>query len=116
MSAQRGGHRRRALLQCSPEQQSNLRSRQHRLKRRAANLFPKELVMSSCTRPLTLAACLVALAVGTCPRHAQPTALGAPAEPGSTPDSPVAVSLLQLIATPDVFEGKYVRVWGFVRI
>ena len=43
----------------------------------------------------------------------------APAEgekPGSSPQQPLSLSLLQLIATPDAFEGKYVRVHGFVRI
>jgi hypothetical protein len=43
----------------------------------------------------------------------------APAEgdkPGSSPQQPLSVSLLQLIATPEAFDGKYVRVWGFVRI
>jgi hypothetical protein len=43
----------------------------------------------------------------------------APAEgekPGSSPQQPLSVSLLQLIATPDAFDGKYVRVFGFVRI
>jgi hypothetical protein len=37
-------------------------------------------------------------------------------KPGATPQQPLAVSLIQLIATPDVFEGKHVRVHGFVRI
>ena len=43
----------------------------------------------------------------------------APAEgekPGSSPQRPLSVSLLQLIATPDAFDGKYVQVFGFVRI
>src|SRR5262245_15252541 len=43
----------------------------------------------------------------------------APAEgenPGSSPRQPLSVSLLQLVATPDVFDGKHVRVQGFVRI
>jgi hypothetical protein len=43
----------------------------------------------------------------------------APAEeekPGSSPRQPLWVSLLQLIATPDAFDGKYVRVLGFVHI
>ncbi|HKA08570.1 MAG TPA: hypothetical protein VKD71_15030 [Gemmataceae bacterium] len=43
----------------------------------------------------------------------------APAEgekPGSSPRQPLAVSLIQLIATPDAFDGKHVRVQGFVRI
>jgi hypothetical protein len=43
----------------------------------------------------------------------------APAEgekPGSSPKRPLALSLLQLIATPEAFDGKYVRVFGFVRI
>src|SRR5437660_8082549 len=105
---------RRAALQCSWQQQSKLRSHQHRLKMRAANLFLKELVVPSRTRLLMLATGLVALAVWTCPRSTQRTAFGAPAEPGTAPDSPVAVSLIQLIATPDAFEGKYVRVQGFV--
>ncbi len=37
-------------------------------------------------------------------------------KPGSSPRQPLAVSLLQLIATPGAFDGKYVRVQGFVRI
>jgi hypothetical protein len=37
-------------------------------------------------------------------------------KPGSSPRQPLAVSLLQLIAAPDTFEGKYVRIHGFVRI
>ncbi|HYT91974.1 MAG TPA: sigma-70 family RNA polymerase sigma factor [Gemmataceae bacterium] len=37
------------------------------------------------------------------------------AQPGSAAGSPLAVSLIQLIATPKAFDGKYVRVWGFVR-
>jgi hypothetical protein len=37
-------------------------------------------------------------------------------ESGSSPQQPLSVSLLQLIATPDAFDGKYVRVHGFVRI
>src|SRR5262249_7880559 len=36
-------------------------------------------------------------------------------KPGSSPTQPLQVSLLQLIATPDAFDGKYVRVWGFAR-
>lgn len=36
--------------------------------------------------------------------------------PGASPDSPVSVSLVQLIATPDAFDGKYVVVWGFVHL
>jgi hypothetical protein len=37
-------------------------------------------------------------------------------KPGSSPQRPLAVSLLQLIATPGAFDGKYVRIQGFVRI
>jgi hypothetical protein len=37
-------------------------------------------------------------------------------KPGSSPQHPLAVSLLQLIATPDAFDGKYVRIHGFVCI
>jgi hypothetical protein len=37
-------------------------------------------------------------------------------KPGSSPQQPLSVSLLQLIATPEAFDGKYVRVWGFVRV
>src|ERR1019366_417898 len=37
-------------------------------------------------------------------------------KPGSSPQQPLYVSLLQLIATPDTFDGKYVRVIGFVCI
>lgn len=42
----------------------------------------------------------------------------APVEVGDSGSSqqPLSVSLLQLIATPDAFDGKYVRVHGFVRI
>jgi hypothetical protein len=43
----------------------------------------------------------------------------APAEgekPGSSSQQPLSISLLQLIATPDAFDGKYVRVQGFVCI
>jgi hypothetical protein len=35
---------------------------------------------------------------------------------GSSPQNPLSVSLIQLIATPDVLEGKHVRVKGFVKI
>ena len=44
---------------------------------------------------------------------------GPPADtekPGSSPRQPLSVSMLQLIANPEAFDGKYVRVWGFVRI
>jgi hypothetical protein len=44
------------------------------------------------------------------------SAAGDTEKPGSSARQPLAVSLLQLIATPDAFEGKYVRVHGFVRI
>ena len=37
-------------------------------------------------------------------------------KPGSSPQQPLHVSLLQLIANPDTFDGKYVRVKGFVCI
>src|SRR5262249_1764153 len=37
-------------------------------------------------------------------------------KPGSARRQPLSVSLLQLIATPADFDGKYVRVHGFVRI
>ena len=43
----------------------------------------------------------------------------APAEqdkPGSSPQQPLYVSMIQLIATPDAFDGKFVRIKGFVRI
>lgn len=36
--------------------------------------------------------------------------------PGASSDNPVSVSIIQLIATPDAFDGKYVQVWGFVHI
>jgi hypothetical protein len=36
--------------------------------------------------------------------------------PRSSAQQPLSVSLLQLIATPDAFDGKFVRVLGFVRI
>jgi hypothetical protein len=35
---------------------------------------------------------------------------------GSSPQNPLSVSLIQLIATPDAFDGKHVRVKGFVKI
>jgi hypothetical protein len=37
-------------------------------------------------------------------------------KPGSSPGQPVSVSLIRLIATPEAFDGAYVRVFGFVRI
>lgn len=37
-------------------------------------------------------------------------------KPGTTPQRPLSVSMLQLIATPDAFDRKYLRVQGFVRI
>jgi hypothetical protein len=40
----------------------------------------------------------------------------ASAAAGPAPDRPVAVSLVQLIANPDAFDGKLVRVTGFVRV
>jgi hypothetical protein len=45
--------------------------------------------------------------------HPSSPASAAP-EPAS--DRPVAVSLVQLIATPEAFDGRLVRVQGFVRI
>jgi hypothetical protein len=50
---------------------------------------------------------------------ANPAGEKSPAErdkPGSSSRQPLPVSLLQLIATPDAFDGKYVRVHGFVCI
>jgi len=45
-------------------------------------------------------------------------AQGSPAtqRAGSSPQQPLSLSLLQLIATPHAFDGNYVRVHGFVRI
>src|ERR1043166_5387879 len=37
-------------------------------------------------------------------------------EAGTASDRPMSVSLIQLIATPDAFHGKYVMIQGFVRI
>jgi hypothetical protein len=37
-------------------------------------------------------------------------------KPGASPQQPLSVSLLQLIATPEAFDSMYVRVCGFVRI
>jgi hypothetical protein len=37
-------------------------------------------------------------------------------KPGSSPQQPLSVSLIRLIATPDAFDGKYVQVTGFVSI
>ncbi len=65
---------------------------------------------------LVFGAVLLAIAGWTA---ANATGGKAPAEgekPGSSPQQPLAVSLLQLIATPAAFDGKYVRVQGFVRI
>lgn len=38
------------------------------------------------------------------------------AQPVAAPAGPIDVSLIRLIATPEVFDGKLVRVSGFVRI
>src|SRR5262245_34650610 len=35
---------------------------------------------------------------------------------GSSPQRPLALSLVQLIATPERYDGKFVRVWGYVRL
>jgi hypothetical protein len=35
---------------------------------------------------------------------------------GSAAGNTISVSLIQLIATPDAFDGKFVRIYGFVRI
>jgi len=37
-------------------------------------------------------------------------------KPGPSPQQPLSISLLQLIATPDAFDGKYVQVIGFVHL
>jgi hypothetical protein len=67
--------------------------------------------MASRVTILLLGVCLVgALTVWA---SAQPAERPAP---GAAADNPLAVSLIQLIANPDTFDGKYVRVWGYVRI
>lgn len=43
----------------------------------------------------------------------QPPTAGAPAP---DPNRPVSVSLIRLIANPDAFDGKLVRVFGYVRV
>jgi hypothetical protein len=35
---------------------------------------------------------------------------------GSSPQRPLALSLVQLIATPERYDGKFVRVWGYVKL
>jgi hypothetical protein len=44
------------------------------------------------------------------------TAFGDKETVGSSPQQPLAVSLVRLIATPQAFDGKYVQVTGFVGI
>lgn len=43
------------------------------------------------------------------------TSLAADKQPRSSPQQPLSVSMLQLIARPDDFDGEYVRVFGFYR-
>jgi hypothetical protein len=42
-------------------------------------------------------------------------AAAADKQPRSTPQQPLDVSMIQLIARPDDFDGEYVRVFGFFR-
>jgi hypothetical protein len=44
------------------------------------------------------------------------SAIGDKEQVGSSPQQPLAVSLVRLIATPQAFDGKYVQVMGFVSI
>jgi len=37
-------------------------------------------------------------------------------EAGASPQRPLALSLVQLIATPEKYDGKFVRVWGYVKL
>jgi hypothetical protein len=58
---------------------------------------------------LAVASCVAINAVaGKAPEEAE--------KPGSSSQNPLYVSLIQLIATPDAFDGKHVRVKGFVKI
>src|SRR5262245_8395367 len=65
---------------------------------------------------LSMGMVAVAIAVWVAAVTAGGKGAAAGEKPGSSPRQPLSVSLLQLIATPDAFEGKYVRVHGFVRI
>ena len=72
--------------------------------------------MKMCAYLLLFGVFIIAIASWTAANSA---GVGAPAEgekPGSSPQQPLYVSLLQLIATPDAFDKKYVRVIGFIRI
>jgi hypothetical protein len=57
-----------------------------------------------------------ALAVWASVGSARQEATTDSAKAGSAVGNPISVSLIQLIATPDAFDGKLVRVYGFVRI
>ena len=65
--------------------------------------------MISRSHPLLFAIILLAVAVCSSVGSAWQ-------EAGTASDRPLPVSLIQLIATPDAFHGKYVMVHGFVRI
>ena len=59
---------------------------------------------------------LLAIASWTAANSAGGRAPAQGEKPGSSPQQALSVSLLQLIATPAAFDGKYVRVIGFVCI
>jgi hypothetical protein len=74
---------------------------------------PKEILMRSRIPVLLFGAFLLAIAGWAAANAGSGKARAAEEKP---PKQPLSVSLLQLIATPDAFDGKYVRVHGFVRI
>jgi hypothetical protein len=59
---------------------------------------------------------VLAIASWTAANSAGESASAEGEKPGWSPQQPLSVSLLQLIATPDAFDGKHVRVIGFVCI
>jgi hypothetical protein len=81
-----------------------------------ANPCPKELSMISRIIVPVFGVVLLAMAGWAAANAAGGKAPAAGEKPGSSPQQPLSISLLQLIATPDAFDGQYVRVFGFVRI
>jgi hypothetical protein len=75
-----------------------------------------EVIMTLRFPALLLAALLLAVASWVAINAVAGKAAEEAEKPGSSPRQPLSVSLLQLIAAPDAFDGKYVRVHGFVCI
>jgi hypothetical protein len=59
---------------------------------------------------------VLALASWAVVNSASNRATADPPQAGASPQQPIAVSLVQLIAKPEAFDGKYVQVQGFVCI